>query len=161
MSTVALTNIKKIIVFKRLHLLKTASRQNRFLDFTNLAPMCFHTYEYMKCTLLIFFLVWNRASRLDFSDLAKNSQIWHCFGVFEKNHYFELFLGPAKVSRPLAILEEGAWSEKPSKNWIGGSGRPTVCRWNVYFSRFWCRILMACAFKAVWADFWLGRARTS
>ena len=31
-----------------------------------------------------FFLLWNRASRVDFSDLVKNFQIWPCFCVHEK-----------------------------------------------------------------------------
>ena len=96
--------LKSRQLIKRLRLGNTKGRQHRFSYLTILSPIWLGTYEYMKSTLS----VWNRASRVNFSDLVKNFQIWPCFCV----HW-----GLAKVSRPLDITKVGARSEKPPKNW--------------------------------------------
>ena len=84
-----------------------------------------------KIPYRFFFSVWNRASRVDFSDLVKYFQIWPCFCVHEKIIILSI-LGPAKVSRPLVITKVGAGSEKTLKNWIGHSGRPKMRRMNFW-----------------------------
>ena len=122
--------LEMAIFFKRLHLVKTIGWQHRFFDLTILSPIWLGTYEYMKNTLY-FFLVWNSASREDFSDLVKNSQIWPIFCVHEKS-LFWAFWGTEKVPRPLVITKVGAWSEKTPKNWIGRSGWPKMRRMNFW-----------------------------
>ena len=70
---------------KRLRLGKTTGWQHRFFEMIILSPIWLGTYEYMKSFLEnFFFSVWNRASRVDFSDLVKNFQIWPSFCVHQK-----------------------------------------------------------------------------
>ena len=119
-------------LLKRLSLVKTTSWQHRFSDLTNLAPMWLRTYEYMKSTLQNYFFrfetglpewifqIWSKNFKSDL-DL-----------VYMKKSLFWVFWGPAKVSRPLVIAKGGARSEKPPKNWIGGSGRPKRSRGNFW-----------------------------
>ena len=77
---------------KRLRLGNTTGRQHRFSDLTILSPIWLGTYECMKIPYRsLFFSVWNRASRVDFSDLAKNFQIWPCLGVHEKIIILSIF----------------------------------------------------------------------
>ena len=117
-------NIRKSL--KRLRLGKTTSWQHRFFDLTILSPIWLCTYEYMKNTLEnFFFSVWNRASRVDFSDLVKKFQN-RPFFVYMKKSLFRAFWGPAKVSRPLDITKVGSESEKAPKNWNGRSSQPNL-----------------------------------
>ena len=127
--------LKSRQLIKRLRLGNTTGRQHRFSDLTILSPIWLGTYEYMKSTLeKFFFSFWNRASRVNFSDLIKNFQIWPCFSdpvfVYMKKSLFWAFWGPVKVSRPLDITKVGAGSEKTPKNWIGCSSQPKMCKMN-------------------------------
>ena len=112
--------------------MKTTSWQHRFLNLTNLAPMWLRTYEYMKGTLQNFFF------RFETGLPERIFQIWSKnfksdpVLVYMKKSLFWAFWGPAKVSRPLVITKGGAQSEKTPKNWIGGSGRPTMRRMNFW-----------------------------
>ena len=96
--------------------------------------MAWYLWVHEKYPIEVVFLDWNRASRVDFSDLVKIFQIWPCFCVHEEIIILT-FWGPAKIRRPLVITKVGAGSEKNLKNWIGRSGQPKMCRMN-----FWQKI---------------------
>ena len=98
----------KGLFFKTLHLVKTTKWQQRFLELTNLTPMCLCTYEYMKNTIQNSFFqfqtglpgwifqIWPK--------ILKSDPVL----VYMKKSLFCAFFGPAKVSRPLVIPKEGA-----------------------------------------------------
>ena len=103
---------------------------------TNLAPMWFCTYEYMKSTLQNFlfqfqtelpdwiFQIWPK--------ILKSDPVL----VYMKKLLFWAFFGPAMVNRPLVIPKEGAWSRKTATNLIGGSGWPLMDRMNFWLVFF-------------------------
>ena len=89
----------KAFSFKRIRLGKSSGWQHRFSDLTILSPIWVGTYEYMKSTLekVVVFSVWNRSGFFRFGQ--KISYLTLFLSTW-KNHYFEHFGGPAKVSRP-------------------------------------------------------------
>ena len=78
-----ISNWSNTYYIKRLRLGNTTGRQHRFLDYF-IPHMAWYLWVYEKYPKEFIFSVSNRASRLDFSDLAKIFQIWPCFGVHEK-----------------------------------------------------------------------------
>ena len=112
--------------FKRLRLGKTTGWQHRFFDLTILSPIWLGTYEYMKSTLENFFFFWNRASRVDFSDLVKNFQIWPSFCVHQKIIILSI-LGAGKGYQAFRHYQSRCWKWK---NWNGRSCRPKLHRTN-------------------------------
>ena len=103
---------KKAKFFKRLRLGKTTGWQHRFFDLTILSPIWLGTYEYMKSSREnFFFSVWNRASRVDFSDLVKNFQIWPSFCVHQKIIILSI-LGASKGYQAFRHYQSRCWKWK-------------------------------------------------